>query len=141
MSTATATALKPPLAIAAQRSNAGGADCERKRKHLHLDRSQLQFDWLLGDRQWWTLAAAASVCGVSESFLEKLFDEGKQLSGHEFNGGRGARMTKRIPRAWLVALLVNTARYGAATRLEAYLSCLKHFSREEREQIARAANC
>jgi len=68
---------------------------------------QLQFDWLLGERQFWSLKSAAGLLGLSDSFLEKLWDSGR-LSGHEYNAGRGQRQTKRIPRVFLVALLTET---------------------------------
>jgi len=136
MPTATLTAPTPFPSPAPAAARAGEAP--RARRRAQGDRSQLQFDWLLGDRQWWTLKAAAAVLGMGESFVEKLFDAGVQLSGHEYNAGAGARMTKRIPRAFLVALLINTARYDASTRLEAFVSCRRHFTPDERRRIAEA---
>ena len=91
-----------------------------------ISASQLQFDWLLGERQFWSLKSAAGLLGVSDSFLEKLWDAG-QISGHEFNAGRNLRMTKRIPRAFLVALLVATARYSGEAKLQAVISTFREF--------------
>ncbi|MDD2763464.1 MAG: hypothetical protein PHE83_05760 [Opitutaceae bacterium] len=101
-------------------------------------RGQLQFDWLLGERQFWSLKAAAGLLHLSDSFIEKLWDQG-QVSGHEFNAGRGERLTKRITRAFLGALLVRSARYTAEAKLQTFCSCLREFDREELQQIADAA--
>ena len=100
---------------------------------------QLQFYWLLGERQFWSLKSAAGLLGVSDSFLEKLWDAG-QISGHEYNAGRGERQTKRIPRAFLVALLVETARYSSESKLTAFISCLRQFAGAELDQVIAAAN-
>lgn len=98
------------------------------------ERATLQFDWLLGDRQFWSLKSAAGLLHVSDSFLEKLWDQG-QISGHEFNGGRGERNLKRIPRSFLVALLAASARYSSEEKVEGYLSCLRSFSAEELQKV------
>jgi len=100
---------------------------------------QLQFDWLLGDRQFWSLKSAAGLLGVSDSFLEKLWDQG-QISGHEYNGGAGERHTKRIPRAFLVVLLVGSARYTSEEKLLTYLGVLRQFADAELDQVIAAAD-
>jgi len=99
---------------------------------------QLQFDWLLGERQFWSLKSAAGLLGLSDSFLEKLWDQG-QIAGHEFNAGRGERLTKRIPRAFVVALLVRSANYSSEAKLQTYMSCLREFGEIELQQLVREA--
>lgn len=105
-------------------------------------RDTLQFDWLLGERQWWTFKAIESVTGLSDSFVEKLWDDAQHdlhIAGHEYNAGKGQRMTKRVPRAFVVTLLVKSARYTASEKLDSYLSCLREFTREELITISREA--
>lgn len=79
---------------------------------------QLDFDFMLGVRKQFRVRDAAEILGLSVSFVEKLFDEGRQLSGHEHNGGAGKRQTKTIPREWMAAYLLKTARYDNAMRLQ-----------------------
>jgi hypothetical protein len=98
------------------------------------------FDFLMPEsRQWFRLGEVAQLIGMSEGFVEKLYDEGTQLSGHEFNAGTGQRLTKRVPRAFVVALLIKSARYEAGAKLPAFLSCLREFTPEELSAIAAAA--
>lgn len=102
----------------------------------------LQFDWLLGDRQWWSFKAVEGITGLSDSFVEKLWDDAQHdlhISGHEYNGGKGLRNTKRVARAFVVQLLVKSARYDAEQKLHAYLSCLREFSAADLLTISREA--
>jgi hypothetical protein len=62
-------------------------------------------------------------------------DEGKQLSGHVHNGGRGARLTKRIPRVWVAAYIVSTARYDVDTLIDAFIGAARQFSPELQRRI------
>jgi hypothetical protein len=100
-----------------------------------------RFDFLLpATKQWFHLGEIAKLIGMSESFVEVLYDRG-EISGHEYNAGTGQRMAKRVPRAFVVALLVKSARYNAETKQQAFLSCLHEFSADQLRQIATAANC
>lgn len=90
-------------------------------------------------KEWFTPAEAARVLGLSERFIEKLYDEGTQLAGHSHNGGDGLRMTKRIPRVWLVAYAVKTATYDDASLADALLTCLPRFAPATLLRLADAA--
>src|SRR5690625_1743382 len=79
---------------------------------------QLNFDYLLGQKKQFRIREAAAIIGMSPRFTEALFDEGKQLSGHEHNAGAGRRKSKTIPREWLIAYLIKTAQYDHAMRLQ-----------------------
>jgi hypothetical protein len=99
----------------------------------------LQFDWLLGDKPFFTLRDLAGRLAVSDSFLEKLWDDKQSalhISGHEYNGGKGERNTKRIARAFAVRLLVKSARYNAEEKMLAVLSCASDFSASDCIEIA-----
>ena len=82
-----------------------------------------------------SLREAADVLGVSESFVEKLYDAGRELSGHEHNAGAGLRMTKRIPRVWLVAYMVRTARYDNEALVNALIAALRSCSRDQQRRV------
>ncbi len=99
------------------------------------------FDYLLpAGQQWFTLAQIARVIERSESFVAKLYEEGRLLSGHSFRAGTGQRATKRVPRCFVVSLLVKTADYDEEIKLQAFLSCLSEFSAARLRQIATVAN-
>jgi hypothetical protein len=100
---------------------------------------QLEFDWLLGERNFWSLAAAGSLLGLSDSFLERLWDDPQHrqhLGGHSYNAGKGLRMTKRIPRAFLVRLLVTSANYDAAMKRQCVESLAREFNAADCAAIA-----
>ncbi len=88
---------------------------------------QLSFNYLLGNQEWFTIQETAKIIGMSVRFVENLFDEGEQLSGHEHNGGNGHRNTKKIPRAWIEAYLVKTAAYDFAMKLQMACSVIDAF--------------
>lgn len=109
-------------------------------RHAAAD-ATLQFDWLLGDKPFLTLKDLAGRTCLSDSFLEKLWDDKKSplhISGHEYNGGDGVRQTKRISRAFAVRLLVTSARYTGEEKRLAVISCAKDFSAEDCRAIAEA---
>lgn len=97
--------------------------------------STLEFDWLLGDAQGFSFQRLSGLTGMSDSFLEKLWDDKSlplHISGHEYNAGKKkARNTKRVARVFAMRLLVATARYTGEEKLNAFLSCLREFSAEE----------
>ena len=100
-----------------------------------------RFEYLLPvTKQWFRLGEVAVVIGMSESFVEALYDQGR-IFGHEFNAGTGQRMAKRVPRAFVVTLLTKSARYESEAKLQAFLGCLCEFSAAELHQVATAANC
>lgn len=102
-------------------------------------KSTLQFDWLVPHKPSFSFKEVCAITGLSDSFIEKLFDAGRELSGHEYNGGRGERMTKRVPRTFLVALLIKSARYDAETKRDALVSCLREFGAADLFLIAEEA--
>jgi hypothetical protein len=102
-------------------------------------KATLNFDWQVPFKPSFSLKEVAAMTGLSDSFIEKLFDEGSQIAGHEYNGGKGERMTKRIPRLFVITLLVKSAKYDAETRVDAIISCLREFKGHELLNIAEAA--
>jgi hypothetical protein len=102
--------------------------------------SPAAFDFLVPEnRQWFRLGEAADLIGMSEGFVKKLYDQGVLLAGHEYNAGAGKRVTIRIPRAFVVALLIRSAHYEADAKLRAFLSCLREFTPEQLSAIAASA--
>jgi len=124
----------PPVLSTAPRSASAKA----------AEAAQLKFDWLLGDRNFWTFKALSGLTDMSDSFLEKLWEDKAHdlhISGHEYNAGeKAARMSRRVARAFVVRLLVGSARYSAEDKLSAYLSCLREFSPAELHAIATEAH-
>jgi hypothetical protein len=99
----------------------------------------LHLPFTIPAKEWFTPAEAARLLGLSERFIEKLYDEGTQLAGHSHNGGDGLRMTKRIPRVWLVAYAVKTATYDDASLADALITCLPRLSPATLLKLADAA--
>ncbi len=87
-------------------------------------RATLELPFSIPAKEMFSLREAAGIMHLSESFVEKLFDQGAQLSGHCHNAGRGERMTKRIPRVWLVTYMIKTAHYDDSSLGDALLACL-----------------
>jgi len=79
----------------------------------------LHLPFAIPAKEWFSPREAALVLGLSERFIEKIYDEGRQLSGHSHNGATGARMTKRIPRIWILSYLLRTAEYDDASLIDA----------------------
>lgn len=84
------------------------------------ERATLELPFRIPAKEWFTLREAAELMGLSESFVEKLYDGGSQLAGHNHNAGAGVRMSKRVPRVWLVAYLTRTATYDDASLADAW---------------------
>lgn len=103
------------------------------------EQSTLELPFAVPAKEWFSLREAAAIAGVSERYAEKKFDEGKELSGHEHNGGKGERMTKRIPRVWLLAWMIRTARYSDASLADAVIGCLRYLPAVSLNRIADAA--
>lgn len=102
------------------------------------ERSTLELPFRIPAKEWFSLAEAGALMGLSDSYVEKLYDAGRQLSGHSHNAGTGQRMTKRIPRVWLVAYLTRTAGYDDASLDDALIACLPHRPRTSLLRIAAA---
>jgi len=101
-----------------------------------------RFDYLLPSGQvWFKVREVARIAGLCESTIDTLFEEGRLISGHVHSCGSGQRVTKRIPRSFVISFLIRTARYDQATKLQAFLACLREFNADELRQIATAANC
>lgn len=78
-------------------------------------------------KDWFSKADTARAIGMSVSFVEKIYDEGR-ISGHAHHGGAGLKSVRRIPRAWLVAYLLNSAEYKSEDLAEALERCLSSLS-------------
>lgn len=102
--------------------------------------STLEFDWLLGDRQMWTFKAIETLTGMSDSFLEKLWEDDQHpmhLRGHTYGAGAlGAKKAKRVPRAFVVRLLVASANYSAEEKRSCVLSLAPQFNAADCRAIA-----
>ncbi len=95
---------------------------------LSAAKATLELPFRIPAKEWFSLREVAALSGMSESYVEKKFDEGKSLSGHVHNGGKGARDTKRIPRVWFILWMIETAEYDDASLGDALTSCLKNVS-------------
>lgn len=105
----------------------------------HADEATLALPFAIPAKEWFSPIESARVLGLSERFIEKLYDEGRQLSGHSHNAGSGQRMTKRIPRIWLVTYAIRTARYSDESLGDALITCLPHLSAAALLRIADAS--
>lgn len=99
-------------------------------RDLHVRRSsaiQLQFDWL-PDKPMLRVADIVAATGMQTTFVEEWFAE----KCHRYGDGDGrVRPAMRIPRAFVIALLVRSAKYDAATKLQAIGSCFRECSAQE----------
>lgn len=89
-------------------------------------KATLQFDWLLGDRDFFHVAEIARKTGLSETSIEDYFKTAEKYHGYNFAGGK--RTSMRIPRAFVVELLVRSARYSADEKREAVASNFREFA-------------
>jgi hypothetical protein len=99
---------------------------------------QLHLPFRIPAKDWFGPREAGVVLGLSERTIEELYDKGT-LSGHRHNAGDGKRMTKRIPRAWLVAYAIRTADYDDAAMLDAFLDSLPHLPPASLLRVAETA--
>jgi hypothetical protein len=100
----------------------------------------LELPFRIPAKEWFSLGEAAALCGMGESFMEKLFDAAAEkgegeIFGHRHNAGAGARMTKRIPRLFLVAYLLKTATYDNDALVDCLIGSLRHCSRDQQHRI------
>lgn len=93
------------------------------------------FDWLLpADRPHLTIAEISRLTHLGATFLEEHFEE----RCHRYNGGKGKRWAMRIPRAFVLELLVSSARYTAEEKRDAVAGLAREFTPAECRQIAAA---
>lgn len=98
------------------------------------------FDYLLpGKKQWFSLRETGEIIGMSESFVENLFDAGKLDTVHAYNGADGQRLTKRVHRAAVIDLLAKTACYDPGAKLQLFLSRLREFTPDQLRTIVTVA--
>lgn len=84
----------------------------------------LQFDWLLpADKPMLRVADIVAATGMKTTFIEELFAE----KCHRYEKPGAARPPMRIPRAFAVELLVKSAKYAAADKVDAVASCFREF--------------
>lgn len=95
---------------------------------LSAAKATLELPFRIPAKEWFSLREVGVISGMSESYVEKKFDEHTDLSGHVHNGGSGIRETKRVPRVWLISFLISTARYDDPSLGDALISCLKYLS-------------
>lgn len=105
----------------------------------HTTPGQLHLPFAIPAKEWFSPGEAGRLLGLSSRMIEKLYDEGTQLAGHSHNAGTGQRMTKRIPRAWLVAYAVKTATYDDQSLTEALLTSIAHLPPPTLLKLADAA--
>jgi hypothetical protein len=100
----------------------------------------LHLPFKIPDKEWFGPDEAGAVLGLSGRFIEKLYDAGL-LSGHRHNGQgaeAGKRMTKKIPRAWLITYALRTADYDDPMLIEAFIACAGRLSPAARLKIGTA---
>lgn len=100
----------------------------------------LELPFRIPAKEWFSLSEAAALCGMGETFMEKLFDAAAEekkgeIFGHRHNAGAGARMTKRIPRLFVVAYLVKTATYDNDALVDCLIAAVRHCSPEQKRRI------
>jgi hypothetical protein len=98
-------------------------------------RSTLELPFHIPAKDWFSLREAAVITGMSETFVEQLFDAGEKLSGHKHNAGDGRRWSKRIPRVWLVSYLVRTSEYDDPALIDALVGCLRNIGNEQKRRV------
>jgi len=100
---------------------------------------QMTFEWLLGEQQMFSILDIARLTNMSCQFWEDAYDAGT-ISGHRFNGrGAGKRWTKRIPREYVVAALIESADYDMEMRRGLIFSIIDNI-RSKQELLELAAH-
>lgn len=101
------------------------------------EKATLNFDWIVPQKPMLRIREIAAATGMGETFIEDEFKASEKF--HAYNGGAGKRDSIRVPRLFVIELLVKSARYDAETKLDAALSILREFSGVELLRIAEAA--
>jgi hypothetical protein len=93
----------------------------------------LQFDWLLpADRPMLKVAEVVALTGMRTTWVEEYFAE----KCHRYTGEESKRPPMRIPRAFVLELLVASAKYTAEEKVLSVESLASEFSPEECLRIA-----
>ena len=95
---------------------------------------QTHFDSLLPRKPFLRAKEVGKLLGLSDSTIEKLIDLG-QLDCHEYNGGHGLRMTRRIPRQSVVLLLLKSKDFAVEDYLSGIMWLLSQLSFVELSSI------
>jgi hypothetical protein len=108
------------------------------------ERSTMELPFHIPPKEWFTIKEVAQLTGMSETFIEEVFDksdfDGKgPLGGHKHNAGTGQRKSKRIPRINVVAYLVTTANYEIDGIVDEQIRTLQHLSEMPLRRIAASA--
>jgi len=104
------------------------------------EKATLELPFKIPAKEWFSLGEAAALCGMGETFMEKLFDSAAEhgrgeIFGHRHNAGAGARMTKRIPRIFVVAYMLKTATYDNDALVDCVTAALRTCSREQQRRV------
>lgn len=89
------------------------------------ERDTLALPFRIPLKEFFGLKEAGAVMGLSESMVEKLYDQG-HITGHSHNAGAGHRKHKRVLRVALVAYAIRTADYTDDSLTQALEACLPH---------------
>lgn len=82
----------------------------------------LSFNWV-PDKPQFRVAEVAALTGMQTTYLEEHF----AAKCHRFPSASGARPAFRIPRAFVIELLVTTAKYTAEEKRDAVASTFREF--------------
>ncbi|MCX6953370.1 MAG: hypothetical protein NTV51_14555 [Verrucomicrobia bacterium] len=96
------------------------------------EQATLQFDWLVPDRPMLRVVDVVTATGMRTTFIEELFAD----KCHRYGADSRERAPMRIPRAFVIELLIKSAKYDAETKLQAVMGLAREFTAEECEQIA-----
>ncbi len=100
----------------------------------------LELPFRIPAKEWFSLGEAATLCGMRETFMEKLFDTATEkgegaIFGHRHNAGAGARMTKRIPRVFVIAYMLRTATYDNDAVVDCLIAGLRQCSPDQQRRV------
>lgn len=96
------------------------------------EEATLQFDWLVPHKDMLKVAEVVAATGMQTTFIEEYFAD----KCHRYIPHERARAPMRIPRAFVLELLVKSAKYDAAAKLQSVMSLAREFTAEECEFIA-----
>lgn len=95
----------------------------------------LQFDWLLpADRPMLKVADVVTATGMRTTWVEEWFAE----KCHRYHEDKAARPPMRIPRAFVLQLLIASAKYDVETKLQSVEGLAREFTPEQCLRIAAA---
>ncbi len=105
------------------------------------EEATLQFDWLVPDKAMLKVSEVVAATGMRTTFVEEWFAEkchryGAAADGQPETEAERVRAPMRIPRSFVIELLVRSAKYDAETKLQAVMGLAREFTAEECEWIA-----